>query len=77
LSYYIAQGAIEAINSIMQLSRRRARGFRFFFYLRPNKQGHARKFFLLDQFDLTPAEQYLTDEFASRLSTSFTDQFME
>ena len=29
------------------------------------KQGHARKFFLLDQFDLTPAEQYLADEFAS------------
>ena len=41
------------------------------------KQGHARKFFLLDQFDLTPAEQYLADEFASRLSTSLTDQFME
>ena len=31
------------------------------------KQGHARKFFLLDQFDLTPAEQYLADEFASKL----------
>ena len=29
------------------------------------KQGHARKFFLLDEFDLTPAEQYLADEFAS------------
>jgi hypothetical protein len=29
------------------------------------KQGNARKFFLLDQFDLTPAEQYLADEFAS------------
>jgi hypothetical protein len=41
------------------------------------KQGQARKFFLLDQFDLTPAEQYLADEFATRLSTSFTDQCME
>jgi hypothetical protein len=28
------------------------------------KQGRCRKFFLIDQFDLTEAEQYLTDEFA-------------
>jgi hypothetical protein len=34
------------------------------------KQGHARKFFLLDQFDLTPAEQYLADEFAIKLCPS-------
>jgi hypothetical protein len=34
------------------------------------KQGHARKFFLLEQFDLTPAEQYLADEFASKLCPS-------
>ena len=31
------------------------------------KQGRARKFFLVDQFDLTPAEQYLADEFATNL----------
>jgi hypothetical protein len=30
------------------------------------KQGRRRKFFLIDQFDLTGAEQYLADEFASR-----------
>ncbi len=28
------------------------------------KQGRSRKFFLIDQFDLTEAEQYLADEFA-------------
>jgi hypothetical protein len=28
------------------------------------KQGRCRKFFLIDQFDLTEAEQYLADEFA-------------
>src|SRR6266481_3331532 len=31
------------------------------------KQGRRRKFFLIDQFDLTEAEQYLTDEFATKL----------
>ena len=30
------------------------------------KQGSRRRFFLLDQFDLTPAEQYLADEFATK-----------
>jgi hypothetical protein len=35
-----------------------------------HKQGHQRKFFLIDQFDLTEAEQYLTDEFAAK-SASF------
>ena len=30
------------------------------------KQGRRRKFFLIDQFDLTGAEQYLADEFASK-----------
>ena len=34
------------------------------------EQGRARKFFLVDQFDLTPAEQYLADEFASKLCPS-------
>jgi hypothetical protein len=28
------------------------------------KQGSGRKYYLLDQFDLTEAEQYLADEFA-------------
>jgi hypothetical protein len=31
------------------------------------KQGRCRKFFLIDQFDLTEAEQYLADEFATKL----------
>jgi len=30
------------------------------------KQGRRRKFFLIDQFDLTGAEQYLADEFATK-----------
>jgi hypothetical protein len=30
------------------------------------KQGRRRKFFLIDQFDLTGAEQYLADEFAAK-----------
>jgi hypothetical protein len=30
------------------------------------KQGRRRKFFLIDQFDLTEAEQYLADEFATK-----------
>jgi hypothetical protein len=30
------------------------------------KQGRRRQFFLLDQFDLTEAEQYLADEFATK-----------
>jgi transposase len=37
VSYFacrITQGAIEAINGIIQLAKRRARGFRNFFYLR-------------------------------------------
>jgi hypothetical protein len=32
------------------------------------KQGRRRKFFLIHQFDLTEAEQYLTDEFAANPS---------
>jgi hypothetical protein len=31
-----------------------------------HKEGHRRKFFVIDQFDLTEAEQYLTDEFAAK-----------
>jgi hypothetical protein len=34
------------------------------------KRGNRRRFFLLDQFDLTAAEQYLADEFATKLSTA-------
>jgi hypothetical protein len=30
------------------------------------KNGSRRRFFLLDQFDLTAAEQYLADEFATK-----------
>jgi hypothetical protein len=30
------------------------------------KQGDKRKYFVIDQFDLTEAEQYLTDEFAAK-----------
>jgi hypothetical protein len=30
------------------------------------KQGDQRKYFVIDQFDLTEAEQYLTDEFAAK-----------
>jgi hypothetical protein len=33
------------------------------------KRGSRRRFFLLDQFDLTAAEQYLADEFATRLTS--------
>jgi hypothetical protein len=36
------------------------------------KQGHRRQFFLLDQFDLTEAEQYLADEFATKQDETFT-----
>jgi hypothetical protein len=36
------------------------------------KQGRCRKFFLLDQFDLTEAEQYLADEFATKLDESIS-----
>jgi hypothetical protein len=35
------------------------------------KQGRRRKFFLIHQFDLTEAEQYLTDEFASNPNGTF------
>jgi hypothetical protein len=35
------------------------------------KQGHRRQFFLLDQFDLTEAEQYLADEFATKQDEAF------
>jgi len=31
------------------------------------RQGRSRKFFLIDQFDLTEAEQYLADEFATNV----------
>jgi hypothetical protein len=36
------------------------------------EQGRARKFFLIDQFDLTAAEQYLADEFAIKLDEEFS-----
>jgi len=36
------------------------------------KRGRCRKFFLIHQFDLTEAEQYLADEFASRANGAFT-----
>ena len=36
------------------------------------KQGRCRKFFLIHQFDLTGAEQYLADEFASKADGVFT-----
>jgi len=36
------------------------------------KQGRCRKFFLIHQFDLTEAEQYLADEFASKADGAFT-----
>jgi len=36
------------------------------------KRGRCRKFFLIHQFDLTGAEQYLADEFASRADGVFT-----
>jgi hypothetical protein len=35
------------------------------------KQGRRRKFFLIHQFDLTEAEQYLADEFATRPDATF------
>jgi hypothetical protein len=35
------------------------------------KQGRCRKFFLIDQFDLTEAEQYLADEFAIKPDDTF------
>jgi hypothetical protein len=35
------------------------------------KQGHCRKFFLIDQFDLTRAEQHIADEFAIKLDETF------
>jgi hypothetical protein len=35
------------------------------------KQGRRRKFFLIHQFELTEAEQYLTDEFASNPNGTF------
>ena len=36
------------------------------------KRGRCRKFFLIHQFDLTEAEQYLADEFASKADDAFT-----
>ena len=36
------------------------------------KRGRCRKFFLIHQFDLTEAEQYLADEFASKAEGAFT-----
>jgi len=36
------------------------------------KRGRCRKFFLIHQFDLTEAEQYLADEFASKADGAFT-----
>ena len=35
------------------------------------KQGRRRRFFLIDQFDLTSAEQYLADEFATKSDETF------
>jgi hypothetical protein len=34
------------------------------------KRGNRRRFFLLDQFDLTAAEQYLADGFATKLNAA-------
>jgi hypothetical protein len=34
-------------------------------------QGRSRKFYLIDQFDLTEAEQYLADEFAVKSEEEF------
>ena len=36
------------------------------------EQGNRRKFFLIYQFDLTEAEQYLVDEFATKPASAFT-----
>src|ERR1700737_1804114 len=36
------------------------------------EQGHRRKFFVIHQFDLTEAEQYLIDEFATKPAGAFT-----
>jgi hypothetical protein len=36
------------------------------------KRGRRRKYFLIHQFDLTEAEQYLADEFASKLNGAFS-----
>jgi hypothetical protein len=36
------------------------------------KRGRCRKFFLVHQFDLTEAEQFLADEFASKADGTFT-----
>ena len=36
------------------------------------KRGRCRKFFLIHQFDLTEAEQYVADEFASKADGAFT-----
>jgi hypothetical protein len=36
------------------------------------KQGRGRKFFVIHQFDLTEAEQYLADEFATKPAGAFT-----
>jgi hypothetical protein len=38
-------------------------------------QGRSRKFFLIDQFDLTEAEQYLADEFAVKSEDEFGPAF--
>jgi hypothetical protein len=35
------------------------------------KRGRARKYYLIDQFDLTEAEQYLADEFAIKTEVAF------
>jgi hypothetical protein len=35
------------------------------------KQGRGRKYYLIDQFDLTEAEQYLADEFAAKPDGAF------
>jgi hypothetical protein len=38
------------------------------------KQGRCRKFYLIDQFDLTEAEQYLADEFATKPDDAFAQE---
>jgi hypothetical protein len=40
------------------------------------KRGRCRKFFLIQQFDLTEAEQYLADEFATQVDGAFACPLM-
>jgi hypothetical protein len=40
------------------------------------KRGRCRKFFLIHQFDLTEAEQYIADEFATHADGAFARPLM-